>query len=680
MPSPWIQHVKKYASDHNITYKEALKLSKPSYSVYGTVSTDPSMIKFNLNDDQYNLSAFNITPIFRKGDKSTHNVNVKYKSDETINKESKRQREEYIERPESNIYNVEGIIEPTKTRNKFIINDLKHNKNISKINAKYEKIKNTDMSKYLNQRPVMKKPNKSTKNDGFSFLYEPEKVEIPKLSFSAPFKKYFYEEGIVPYTNIIIPKFNSPDEEINIYNTIITKYKNLITVLNFLPLPENDKKTLMYECGVNINALTDKILKIQEEQVQREQPQIGMNDINVSAKPIKTREIPTLKSDFTSLKEMKDYFSIIFNNIENKSMDYEEMNVPQKEINILLDKLNILYEHIKKYYNGLVSKEPTKTRNKFIINNSKYKNQINKLTAKYEKIKNTDMSKYLNKKNEERDNMGTIGKYLNKKISTKKNKERELEETIDKLINSNNQLSVIQNIFSSFDEMKNYYDELYRKITERQEAILGANKLIETNESKILFRKYYDLKELLKNNLIATKKKQQYEKKLLRDAKKQQREQPQIDINELKELEDIEINKIAQNKKIYDTSIKALKSKFETAQNKKNYDTSIKALKSKFEKASKKTQIPTIQALLNSDNPTSLLKSNFKTKKDQRDYFSIIYKNIEKKRSDYDDMDIPKEEKILKDNLQILLHTIDNYKDKITLDEIDSRQKQDKKQ
>lgn len=316
MPSAWIQHVKNYASHHNITYKEALKLSKPSYSLYGTVSTDPSMIKFNLNDDQYNLTAFKINPAFRKGEKTTHNVNVKYKSDETINKETRQQ---------SNIYNVNEIIEPTKTRNKFIINEAKHKKNIQKIEAKYAKIKNTDMSKYLNKKPVTIKPNEPKKNDSFSFLYEPTSVEIPKVSFSAPYNKLAYEEGIVPYTNIILPKFKSPDEEINIYNTMIIKYQNLVVVLLASKMPEDDKEILMNECRENIKSLKDKILKIKGEhtsdkpiyskfekvkrparklptsdytKAQREQAQMGMEDINVNAKPVnKKTQVPIIQDE-----------------------------------------------------------------------------------------------------------------------------------------------------------------------------------------------------------------------------------------------------------------------------------------------------------------------------------------------------------------------------------------------
>ena len=547
MPSPWIQHVKKYASDHNISYKEALKLSKPSYSIYGSVSTDPSTIKFNLNDDQYNLTAIKINPAFRKGDKTTHNVNIKYKSDETINKEPrereqigmndidinpiikinqqkfnnpnqrpkrqiaeyterpesniynvkeiieptkinpiikinqqkfnnpnqrpKRQIAEYTERPESNIYNVKEIIEPTKTRNKFIINKSKHKNQINKLTAKYEKIKNTDMSKYLNKKPVMNKPNKSTQNDAFSFLYEPEKVEIPKLSFSAPFKKYIYEGGIVPYTNIIIPNFNSPDEEINIYNTIITNYKNLITTLVFSKIPEDDKKTLMHECGENINLLTNKILKIQEEQSQREreqgqeQEQKGMNDINVNNKPTKT-QVPTiqellntdnptslLKSKFKTQKERKDYFYNIFINIEKLRQYYDHMDIPYKEIKILTDDLSTLLHSIEKYQDNIIDKE----------------------------------------------------------IKTRPKQEIKQQDFIDELINTNYPTSLLRTNFKTKDEIERYFEGLYRKIVEKKEEISKLN--LSLNDKMPQFQKYYNLQTKLENRKVMLIKQMKESKK-----------------------------------------------------------------------------------------------------------------------------------------------------------------------
>ena len=350
MPSAWIQHVKRYASHNNITYKEALKLSKPSYSKYGVVSTEPSMIKLNLNDDQYNLTPLTINPSFKKGSHTTHNVNIKYNSYEAISDKPNTR-----EQLQQNLNVDNEIIEPTKTRNKFIINEAKHKKNIQKIEAKYAKIKNTDMSKYLNKKPVTIKANEPKKNDSFSFLYEPTRVEIPKLSFNAPYNKLVYEEGIVPYTNIIIPKFKSPDEEINIYNTMIIKYQNLVIVLLASKMPEDDKEILLNECRENIKSLKDKILKIKGEhtsdkpiyskfekvkrparklptsdytKAKREQSQMGMNDINVNAKPIYSkfekvkrpaRKLPT--SDYTKAQR------------EQAQMGMEDINVSYKPVN-----------------------------------------------------------------------------------------------------------------------------------------------------------------------------------------------------------------------------------------------------------------------------------------------------------------------------------------------------------
>ena len=373
MPSAWIQHVKNYASHHNITYKEALKLSKASYSKYGVISTDPSMIKLNLNDEQYNLTPLQINPAFKKGSHTTHNVNIKYNSDEAItdktNQRPKRQTPEYTERPESNIYNVDNeIIKPSKN-----YSSSKYKNQISKINTKYDKVKNTDMSKYLNKKAVTKKPNESTKNEFFSFLNEPTKVEIPKLSFSAPFKKLIYDEGIVPYTNIILPKFKSSDEEINIYNTIIIKYEDLITVLLFSKMPENDKEILMNECRENIESLKVKILKIKGEQTidkpiyskfekvkrparklptsdytksQREQQQMGMDDINISAKAVNKKT-----------KKKRD-----------KHVDTLGQNKEKKEQDIIDDLINSDYpmsmlrsdfktkDEIQRYFTGLSNK------------------------------------------------------------------------------------------------------------------------------------------------------------------------------------------------------------------------------------------------------------------------------------------------------------------------------------
>jgi hypothetical protein len=550
MPSAWIQHVKRYASQHNITYKEALKLSKPSYSVYGTVSTDPSMIKLNLNDDQYNLSAIKINPAFRKGEKSTHNVNIKYKSDEIINKEGKpkapisqqnlnvdvspiikinqqkfnnpnqrpkrqtpeyterpesniydvneiieptktrntiiqhkiynpnqrpkRQTPEYTERPESNIYDVNEIIEPTKTRNKFIINELKHKKNIQKIEAKYNKIKNTDMSKYINKKPITTKPNESKKNDRFNFLYEPASIEIPKLSFSAPFIKLIYDEGIVPYTNIILPKFNSPAEEINIYNTIIIKYENLVIVLLASGMPENDKQTLMNECRENIKSLKDKILKINNEQTQqREQEQMGMNDINVSYKPKKNkgstkRDIPTinellnsdnpislLKSDFKTKKERIDYFSLIYKNIDNKRIDYNDMDKPYKEIKILYDNLNKLLHTIDRYRDDIINKEI---------------------------------------------HVDTLGQ----------NKEKKERDIIDDLMNSDYPMLMLRSDFKTKDEIQRYFTGLSNKIIEKKKSLNTNNSL----SDKVKEARLYDELQakldkqsvVLVKNLKATKK------------------------------------------------------------------------------------------------------------------------------------------------------------------------------
>ena len=94
-----------------------------------------------------------------------------------------------------------------------------------------------------------------------------------------------------------------------------------------------------------------------------------------------------------------------------------------------------------------------------------------------------------------------------------------------------------------------------------------------------------------------------------------------------------------------------------------------------------KTQVPTIQELLNTDNPTSLLKSKFKTQEERWDYFSVINNNIEKKRRHNTDMDIPyKEIKILNDDLDILKQTIDRYQDNIIDKEIKTRPKQEIKQ
>jgi hypothetical protein len=449
MPSAWIQHVKKYASQHNITYKEALKLSKPSYSAYGTVSTDPSTIKFNLNDEQYNLTAIKINPAFRKGDITTHNVNVKYKSDETINKEPKntiiqhkiynpyqrpkRQPAEYNERPEpeSNIYDVNEIIEPTKTRNKiiqhkiynpyqrpkqqpaeynerpepesnvydineiieptktrnkiiqhkiynpyqrpkrqlaeynindineiieptktrnkiiqhkiynpyqrpkrqpaeyterpeaesniydvneiieptktktknkFIINDLKHNKNISKINAKYEKIKNTDMSKYLNKKPVMKKSAESTKNEYFSFLNEPPPQSI-RLPLKHPYYNIMTLEGIIPFDLIETPELKTREEQTKFLNGLLSQHKNLLKIIYNGKMENDDKKTLINECMVNIQTIEELMNNIDE---LKKLEDIEINKI-AQNKKIYDANIKVLKSKFETAENKKKY-------------------------------------------------------------------------------------------------------------------------------------------------------------------------------------------------------------------------------------------------------------------------------------------------------------------------------------------------------------------------------------
>lgn len=271
--STWIQHVKKYASQNNVSYKEALKLSKLSYSKYGIVSTEPSNVKLNLNDEHFNLNAVKINPSFKKGTHTTHNVNIKYNSDIAISDKPLIIHSEIAQplyspsqsiKPQrastyKNTYvpkDMNEIPEP-KIRKTFIINEHEHRTNIQKINKKFNKHKNTDMSKYLDKKPPTKISSDIKYEDPFT------NTEPNKLPSNTSFKLLITQYGIVPFTHIEEPNYKSADERLKFFKGLLKKYTILKKCLNEDngEMSAKDKKELLYACDGNIIAIENIIKK-----------------------------------------------------------------------------------------------------------------------------------------------------------------------------------------------------------------------------------------------------------------------------------------------------------------------------------------------------------------------------------------------------------------------------------
>ena len=383
MPSLWIQHVKNYARQYNITYKESLKLAKPSYSKFGTVITEPSQIKLKLNDEQYNLNTVAIKPTFKKGSTETHIVNIKYNSDEAIKippnplvenipieeqippnpleqippnplepitpiyselaepiyspfgdvkpkkilnyqmlnqqyQKPKQQNNAIIkinqqkiynpyqkpkqqnnfkeeEEEENNIYNVEGIIKPSKK-----YNSKQYKNEINKINAKMNKIKNTDMSKYLN-KPITPKPTPK-KNEYFDFLNEPPKPQFERLPKDHIYYDILTPYGVIPFDFIETPEFKGRDDQINFLNKLLKQHENLIIVLSKGKLPEDETQKLKAECNANIYKIENIMEQIKE---LKELENIEINKIEQNKKHYDTN-IKALKSKFETQKHQRE--------------------------------------------------------------------------------------------------------------------------------------------------------------------------------------------------------------------------------------------------------------------------------------------------------------------------------------------------------------------------------------
>lgn len=437
MPSLWIQHVKSYARQYNIPYKEALKLAKPSYSKFGTVSTEPSQIKLKLNDEQYNLNTVAIKPTFKKGSTETHIVNIKYNSDEAIKippnplepnivenievippnplvpnieelqeyipqtiqhkninikrstpiyselaepiyspfgvsdkpNRKKKLNTEYqtLDKPaeyknikalksqfetaqnkkhyDSNIKALKSQIETQKqqremnemgfndinikpTKKKFIINELKHIKDINKINAKMNKIKNMDMSKYLN-KPITPNPIPK-KNEHFDFLNEPPKPKFERLEKNHPYYDILTPQGIIPFEFIEHPEFNNDqDKKIKFLNKLLAQHINLLNIFKNSKMEEDEKKTLINECMMNIQIIQKYIFDVEE---LKKLEDIEINKIEqknkepINKEPsvkelLKSKDpFSLLKNEFTTLSDRKNYYSDLYRKL-NKEME-----------------------------------------------------------------------------------------------------------------------------------------------------------------------------------------------------------------------------------------------------------------------------------------------------------------------------------------------------------------------
>ena len=373
MPSLWIQHVKNYARHHNITYKEALKLAKPSYSKFGTVSTEPSQISLKLNDEQYNLNTIAIKPTFKKGSTETHIVNIKYNSDEAIKIPPNplevippNPLEENIEelaipiyselatpifspseskKPQrkNNIYNVEEIIEPQTTTitqhkiynpykqnkrqtpeytekqynndievNKFLLPSKKYKSQIKNINDKMNKIKNTDMSKYFNKKPITPKSN-PIYNDPFGL--ELVKPKIERLQKDHPFYDILTPTGIIPFELIETPEFNNDqDKKLNFLNKLLAQHIRLLNVFKNSRMEDEDKKTLINECMMNIQTIQKYIFDVEELKDQEN------NEIKkiTQHKNIYDTNIKALKSNFETQKQQKEQAQMGMNDFSDK--------------------------------------------------------------------------------------------------------------------------------------------------------------------------------------------------------------------------------------------------------------------------------------------------------------------------------------------------------------------------
>lgn len=419
MPSLWIQHVKSYARQYNIPYKEALKLAKPSYSKFGTVSTEPSQIKLKLNDEQYNLNTVAIKPTFKKGSTETHIVNIKYNSDEAIKIPPNplepnivenievippnplvpniEELQEYIPQNkqmtpqdyiaelqnyniqeattpavhnyknyydnnikalksqfetaqnkkhyDSNIKALKSQIETQKqqremnemgfndinikpTKKKFIINELKHIKDINKINAKMNKIKNMDMSKYLN-KPITPNPIPK-KNEHFDFLNEPPKPKFERLEKNHPYYDILTPQGIIPFEFIEHPEFNNDqDKKIKFLNKLLAQHINLLNIFKNSKMEEDEKKTLINECMMNIQIIQKYIFDVEE---LKKLEDIEINKIEqknkepINKEPsvkelLKSKDpFSLLKNEFTTLSDRKNYYSDLYRKL-NKEME-----------------------------------------------------------------------------------------------------------------------------------------------------------------------------------------------------------------------------------------------------------------------------------------------------------------------------------------------------------------------
>ena len=438
MPSLWIQHVKSYARHHNITYKEALKLAKPSYSKFGTVSTEPSQIKLKLNDEQYNLNTIAIKPTFKKGSTETHIVNIKYNSDEAIKIPPNPLEPNIVENIEvippnplhpnivENIeelttpiyselatpiyspfesikpqrkYSVERLIEPKNIEpqtttiiqhkiynqhkqnkrqtpehtEKQYNNDIEVNKfllpsknyNINKLNDKMTKIKNTDMSKYFNKKPIT--PKYTPYNDYFNF--EPQKPQFERLSQTHPYYEILSPNGIIPFNLIEHPEFNNDqDKKIKFLNKLLAQHIRLLNVFKNSKMEAEDKMTLINECIVNIQTIEKYIFDVEELKEDKEIKKIAQH------KNIYNNNIKALKSRFETQNQQKEQeqMGMNDNNIKALKSRFEKVKRPTRKLPTT-DKANQQKEQEEKKEQLYKEQEAEKQRIKVVKYQQKQK-------------------------------------------------------------------------------------------------------------------------------------------------------------------------------------------------------------------------------------------------------------------------------------------------------------------
>ena len=563
MPSLWIQHVKSYARQYNIPYKEALKLAKPSYSKFGTVSTEPSHIKLKLNDEQYNLNTVAIKPTFKKGSTETHIVNIKYNSDEAIKIPPNPLVPNIVENievipPNPLVPNIEELQEYIPQNKQMTPQDY-----IAELqNYNIQEATTPAVHNYKN--------------------YYDNNIKALKSQFETAQNKKHYDSNI----KALKSQFETQKElgnEIEHNNKIIKINQQKIYNPYQKPKRQNNFKEEEQNNIYNVEGIIEPKTPIKK---------IDYDPLGVKGPPKFERLEKT--------HPLYEYYDIL---TEQGIIPFDFIETPQfkgRDDQIKFLK-KLLEQHANLMTRILKSKLPEDDKIKL---EAECNANIFEILDKIKQIEEL-------KKLEDIEIAQKNKKPINKELSAKE------------LLKSKDPLSLLKNDFTTLGERTQYYSDLYRKINKEMEKWVkdNDNYILENNPYYKLKIKIFNFQHQKQQKEIAQNKqqkeiaqnKQHYDSniKALKskfETQKQQREIAQNKKNydsNIKALKSkilksqIETQKqqreIAKNKKHYNSNINALKSQFETqkqqreiAKNKQHYDSNIKALKSKFENATNK--------------------------------------------------------------------------------------------